>query len=97
MMTSRLDRVAEGFSEKSLAVVDLMIGRSQELTDAIVETSSQLAETIATRADEVNSTLKSPANRSSLDLDLRGSEVAAQAATDRQPASPKRSSRAASR
>src|SRR6202166_2691280 len=55
-MTSRLDRVTEGFSEKSLAVVDLMIGRSQELTDAIIETSSQLAETIATSADEVNST-----------------------------------------
>ena len=28
-------------------------GRSQELTDAIIETSSQLAEAIATRADEV--------------------------------------------
>jgi len=37
----------------------LMAGRSQLITDAIVDTSSQLAETFATRADEVNNTLKS--------------------------------------
>ncbi len=77
MMTERLDRVTEGFSDKSLAVVDLMIGRSQELTDAIIETSNQLAEAIATRADDVNSTLKASGELLILDLDLRGGEVAA--------------------
>jgi Apolipoprotein A1/A4/E domain len=77
MMTQRLDRVTEGFSDKSLAVVDLMIGRSQELTDAIIETSNQLAEAIASRADDVNSTLKASGESLILDLDLRGSEVAA--------------------
>ena len=54
-----------------------MVGRSQELTDAIVETSNQLAETIATRADEVNSTLKKSGESLFLGLDLRGGEVAA--------------------
>src|SRR5208282_1768412 len=87
MMTSRLDRVTERFSEKSLVIVDTMIGRSQEiadlvagraqeLTDAIVDTSSQLAETIATRADEVNSTLKASGESIILDLNLRGGDVA---------------------
>src|SRR5580658_9135276 len=85
MMTARLDRVTEGFSERSLAIVDLMMGRSQEvadlvagraqeLSDAIIDTSSQLAETIATRADEVNSTLKASGESLILDLSLRGGD-----------------------
>jgi hypothetical protein len=53
MMSGRLDRITESFSEKSLAVVDLMVERSQTLTDAIVETSNQVAESIATRADAI--------------------------------------------
>jgi len=77
MVAARLDRVAENFSEKSLGVVDLMVGRSQTLTDAIVETSNQLAEAIATRADEVNNTLKTSGESLLLGLDLRGGEVAA--------------------
>jgi hypothetical protein len=86
MMTSRLDRVSEGFSEKSVAIVDMMVGRSQELTDlltsrsqqltdTIVDTSSRLAETIAVRADEVNSTLKTSGESLILDLNLRGGDV----------------------
>ncbi len=54
----------------------MMVGRSQELTDAIVNTSSQLAETIATRAEEVNSTLKASGKSIILDLNLRGGDVA---------------------
>ena len=41
MMTTRLDGVADGFSERSLAIVDMIVGRSQELTDALVNTSGQ--------------------------------------------------------
>jgi hypothetical protein len=74
MMTSRLDGVTDGFSEKSLAIVDMMVGRSQELTD--INTSSQLAETIATSAEEVNSTLKASGESVILDLNLRGGDVA---------------------
>src|SRR5580692_6438192 len=66
----------EDMMTQRLAVVDLMIGRSQELTDAIIDTSSQLAETIATRADEVNSTLKASGESLILDLNLRGGDVA---------------------
>ena len=86
--------MTDGFSEKSLAaIVDLMVGRSQELTDTIVNTSSQLAETIATRADEVNSTLKASGKSIILDLNLRGGDVAKKL---ERPAlgSPKTSSRA---
>ena len=52
-----------------------MSDRSQSITDAIIETSSQLAETIVTRADEVNSTLKSTGESLVLDLSLRGGDV----------------------
>src|SRR6202163_4850174 len=56
MMSSRLDRVADGFAQKSASIVDLMETRSHALTQTIVETSSQLAETIADRkSTRVNS------------------------------------------
>ncbi len=87
MMTARLDHVTEGFSEKSLAIVDMMVGRSQELTDlvngraqeltnSILDTSSRIAESIASSADEVNSTLRTSGKSLILDLNLRGGEVA---------------------
>jgi hypothetical protein len=87
MLTSRLDRVTEGFSEKSLTIVDTMVGRSQdltdlfsgraqELTDSLVETSTRVAETIANSAEEVSSTLKTSGESLILDLNLRGGEVA---------------------
>ncbi len=44
MMTSRLDRVTEGFSEKSLAIVDMMVGRSQELTDLVNGRAQELTD-----------------------------------------------------
>ena len=76
MMASRLDGVTEGFSEKSLAIVDMMAGRSQETYRRDRQYMSQLAETIATRADEVNSTLKASGESIILDLNLRGGDVA---------------------
>ena len=41
----------------------------------MVETGSRLAETIATRADEVNNTLKATGESLVLDLTLRGGDV----------------------
>ncbi|HEY1541755.1 MAG TPA: hypothetical protein VGG01_05055, partial [Xanthobacteraceae bacterium] len=75
MMSSRLDRVADGFAQKAASIVDLMETRSHALTQTIVDTSGQLAETIATRADEVNNTLKSTGDSIVLDLSLRGGDV----------------------
>src|SRR5690349_58052 len=75
MMSSRLDRVADGFAQKAASIVDMMETRSHTLTQTIVETSGQMAETIATRVDEVNSSLKSTGDSIVLDLSLRGSDV----------------------
>ena len=54
----------------------MMVGRSQELTDAIVNTSGQLAETIANARRRGQRTLRRPANSIILDLNLRGGDVA---------------------
>src|ERR1700733_3090613 len=46
MMTSRLDPAAENFSEKSLSIVDTMIGRSQEGADLVSGRAQELSEAI---------------------------------------------------
>jgi hypothetical protein len=76
MLTDRLDRVIDAFSEKALVTVDMMVGRSQELTDSIVDTSSKIAEKIAASAEEINSTLQTSGQSLVLDLKLHGGEVA---------------------
>src|SRR5258708_37401714 len=58
MMSSRLDRVADGFAQKSASIVDLMETRSRALTQTLVDTSSQLAQTIATPAHQGKTNLK---------------------------------------
>ncbi len=75
MMSVRLDRVTEGFAQKSGAILDMMTDRSQELTDMVVETGDRLTETISSRVDEVNSTLKTTGDSLVLDLSLRGGDV----------------------
>src|SRR5580700_1065857 len=47
MMSVRLERITEGFAQKSAAVLDMMTNRSQEMTDLAIETGNQLAETIS--------------------------------------------------
>ena len=56
MMTARLDAVTEGFSEKSLAVLDLMVSRSQELTEQMVSRSQELTDHMVGRSQELSDT-----------------------------------------
>jgi DNA anti-recombination protein RmuC len=63
MLTSRLDRVTEGFSEKSLAVVDMMVGRSQELTDQMVGRSQELSELVNGRAQGLTDSIIETSSR----------------------------------
>jgi len=63
MLTSRLDRITEGFSEKSLAVVDMMTGRSQELTDQMVGRSQELSELVNNRAQNLTDSIIETSSR----------------------------------
>ena len=55
--------------------LDLMVNRSQELSDLVIDTGNQLAETISSRVEEVNTTLKNTGDSLVLDLSLRGGDV----------------------
>jgi hypothetical protein len=63
MLTSRLDRITEGFSEKSLAVVDTMVGRSQELTNQMVGRSQELSELVNSRAQNLTDSIIETSSR----------------------------------
>src|SRR5258708_40008611 len=68
MMSSRLDRVADSFAQKSASIVDLMETRSHALTQTIVETSSPPAETLEAPAAPANSPPQPTRDPTRLDL-----------------------------
>src|SRR5207244_3919514 len=74
-MSVRLDRVADGFSQKSAGILDLLTGRTQQLTELVVETGNNLADAIANRVEEVHTSLKTTGDSLVLDLSLRGGDV----------------------
>ena len=63
MMTARLDAVTEGFSEKSLTVLDLMVSRSQELTEQMVSRSQELTDHMVGRSQELSDTIIETSSR----------------------------------
>jgi hypothetical protein len=52
MLTARLDRVTEHFSEKSLAMIDTMVTRAQDLTGQALARSQELTDLVNGRAQE---------------------------------------------
>src|SRR5438067_3085479 len=60
MMSVRLDRVADGFSQKSAAVLDMMTGRTQPLHEPVGASGDELAHSLADRGKDADAARDSP-------------------------------------
>jgi hypothetical protein len=74
-LVSRLDDVADGFSQKSFTVLEAVEMRTRELAETISEGSETASRAIAIRADQVAGSLKTTGESIVVDLSLRGGDM----------------------